>query len=111
MTNFLLSEPEAGNHPDFRYNSIIHRINELESSGQEINLNKIGNTFGLAVQPARADENKRLSGTIYTSFIDITDNKFVLSYRLSNDDLVILDLKEEFAKSKRQTMNFEKLFN
>ena len=111
MTNFLLSEPEAGNHPDFRYNSIIHRINELESSGQEINLNKIGNTFGLAVQPARADENKRLGGTIYTSFIDITDNKFVLSYRLSNDDLVILDLEDEFAKSKRQTINFEKLFH
>ncbi len=42
---------------------------------------------------------------------NITDNKFVLSYRLSNDDLVILDLKEEFARSKRQTMNFEKLFN
>ena len=111
MTNFLLSEPEAGNYPDFRYNSIIDRINELELSGQEINLNKIGNTFGLAVQPAREDENKRLGGTVYTSFINITENKFVLSYRFSNQDVIILDLNEEFLKSKRQTINFEKLFN
>jgi len=111
MTNFLLSEPEAGNYPDFRYKSIIDRINELESGEQEINLNKIGNTVGLAVRPAREDENKRLGGTVYVSFIDVTENKFVLSYRLSNDDLVILDLEDEFAKSKRQTINFEKLFH
>ena len=91
--------------------SIIDRINELELSGQEINLNKIGNTFGLAVQPAREDENKRLGGTVYTSFINITENKFVLSYRFSNQDVIILDLNEEFLKSKRQTINFEKLFN
>ena len=45
------------------------------------------------------------------SFIDVTENKFVLSYRLSNDDLVILDLEDEFAKSERQTINFEKLFH
>ena len=42
--------------------------------------------------------------------IDVTENKFVLSYRLSNDDLVILDLEDEFAKSERQTINFEKFF-
>ena len=59
----------------------------------------------------REDENKRLGGTVYVSFIDVTENKFVLSYRLSNDDLVILDLEDEFAKSKRQTINFEKLFH
>ena len=45
MTNFLLSESNAGNYPDFRYKSILDRIDELESSGEEINLNKIGNTF------------------------------------------------------------------
>ena len=110
MTNFLLSEPEAGNYPDYRYNSIIERIDKLESNSEQIDLNKIGNTFGLAVQPAREDENKRLGGTIYTSFIDVSENKFILSYRLSNDDVVILNLAEEFAKSKRQTINLEKVF-
>ncbi len=110
MTNFLLSEPEAGNYPDYRYNSIIERIDKLESNSEQIDLNKIGNTFVLAVQPAREDENKRLGGTIYTSFIDVSENKFILSYRLSNDDVVILNLAEEFAKSKRQTINLQKVF-
>jgi len=111
MTNFLLSESNAGNYPDFRYKSILDRIDELESSGEEINLNKIGNTFGQAVQPARKDENNRLGGTVYASFIDITDNKFILSYRLSNEDVIKLDLAVEFAKSKRQKIKLKEVFN
>ncbi|MDP6316774.1 MAG: carcinine hydrolase/isopenicillin-N N-acyltransferase family protein [Pseudomonadales bacterium] len=111
MTNFLLSESNAGNYPDFRYKSILDRIDELESSGEEINLNKIGNTFGQAVQPARKDENNRVGGTVYASFIDITDNKFILSYRLSNEDVIKLDLAVEFAKSKRQKIKLKEVFN
>ncbi|MTI19425.1 linear amide C-N hydrolase, partial [Fulvivirga sp. RKSG066] len=53
MTNYLLSEPEAGNYPCYRYESIENRISELEDNGEEINLLKVGNTFGKAGQPAR----------------------------------------------------------
>lgn len=107
MTNYLLSKPEAGNYPCYRYQSIENRISELENSGEKINLLKIGNTFGQAGQPAREIENGRLGGTVYTSFIDIIDNKFFLSYKLSNKNVIKLDLNKEFSKSKRQKIKLK----
>jgi choloylglycine hydrolase len=107
MTNYLLSEPEAGNYPCYRYESIENRILELEDNGEEINLLKVGNTFGQAGQPARELEDGRSGGTVYTTFIDITDNKFFLSYKLSNKNVIQLDLNKEFTKSKRQKIELK----
>ena len=100
MTNYLLTEPEAGNFPCNRYESIQERISEMEGNGQEINLINIGNTFGQAVQPPVKNEEGRFGGTVYTSFIDITDSKFFLSYKLSNKNVIKLDLNIEFNKTK-----------
>jgi choloylglycine hydrolase len=108
MTNYLLTEPEAGNFPCYRYNSIEERISEMEKSGEEINLLKVGNTFGQAVQPPKESEEGRVGGTVYTSFIDITDNKFFLSYKLSNENVIKLDLNIEFDKIKRQKIKLKK---
>lgn len=107
MTNYLLSKPEAGNFPCYRYKSIEERISEMENSGKEINLLKVGNTFGQAVQPPRQNEEGRIGGTVYTSFIDITDNKFFLSYKLSNKNVIKLDLNNEFNKTKRQKIKLK----
>lgn len=107
MTNYLLTEPEAGNFPCYRYNSIEERISEMEKSGEEINLLKVGNTFGQAVQPPSENEEGRVGGTIYTSFIDITDNKLFLSYKLSNENIIKLDLNNEFNKTKRQKIKLK----
>src|SRR5690606_15334060 len=60
MTNYLLSDPKAGNYPCYRYNSIEDRISEMEKSGEEINLLKVGNTFGQAGQPPRESEEGRV---------------------------------------------------
>jgi choloylglycine hydrolase len=102
MTNYLLSNLEAGNHPCYRYESIESRIAQLEDSGEEINLLKIGNTFGLASQPPRENENGRIGGTVYTSFISITDNQLFLSYKLSNENVIQLDLNSEFRQTKQR---------
>lgn len=107
MTNYLLSEPELGNYPCYRYNSIEDRISEMEKSGEEITLLKVGNTFGQAGQPPRESEEGRVGGTVYTSFIDITDNKFFLSYKLSNENVIKLDLSIEFDKTKRQKIKLK----
>lgn len=100
MTNYLLSKPEAGNFPCYRYNSIEDRISKLEDSGEEITLLKIGNTFGQAVQPPRVSEEGQTGGTVYTTFIDITDGQFFLSYKLNNENVIKLDLNAEFARSR-----------
>lgn len=107
MTNYLLSVPEAGNYPCYRYESIQSRIAEMEKNQGEINLLKVGNTFGQAGQPARELQEGRIGGTVYTSFIDITDNKFFLSYKLSNENVIKLDLSTEFAKPKRQKIELQ----
>lgn len=102
MTNFLLADSTAGNFPCPRYNSIEQRIAELEQRAEEVNLQRIGNTFGQAAQVPRADESGRVGGTVYTTFMNLTDMQFVLSYKLSNENVVLLDLKKEFSKTKRQ---------
>lgn len=102
MTNYLLSKPEAGNFPCHRYKSIEDRIASMESNTEEITLLKVGNTFGQAVRPPVKTEDGKLAGTVYATFIDITDQKFVLSYKLSNSNVVQLDLSKEFKKKKRQ---------
>ena len=107
MTNYLLSKPEAGNHPCFRYQSINQKINEMEKSTDEIDLLKVGNTFGQAAQLPRKNDNGRIGGTVYTSFIDITDNLFFLSYKLSNQEVIKLDLNIEFSKTKKQTIKLD----
>ena len=106
-TNYLLSDPDAGNYPCYRFESIEKRISDLEKTGEELNLLKIGNTFGQAAQMPRESDEGRVGGTVYTSFINITDNKFFLSYKLSNENVIKLDLNEEFSKTKRQKIALE----
>lgn len=55
----------------------------------------------------KADENGRIGGTVYTSFINISDMEFILSFKLSNENLVKLDLKKEFEKNKGQKIKLE----
>lgn len=107
MTNYLLSDTTAGNFPCYRYNSIEKRIQEMEKGGGEINLLRVGNSFGQAGQPPKVDESGRIGGTIYTSFIDLTDMQFFLSYKLSNTNVIKLDLNKEFAKKKGQKIELK----
>ncbi len=107
MTNYLLSEPEAGNYPCYRYESIEKRIEEMEDSDEDISLLKVGNTFGSAAQAPRELKKGRIGGTVYTSFIDITNSKFFLSYKLSNQNVVKLDLTTEFSSPKRRKIKLK----
>lgn len=102
MTNYLLSKPEAGNFPCYRYKSIEDRIAQMEASNEEITLLKVGNTFGQAAQLPQPNEKGRIGGTVYTTFIDITDSMFYLPYKLRNQNVIKLDLKTEFNKTKKQ---------
>lgn len=107
MTNFLLSDTTAGNYPCYRFNSIKNNIIDLEKSNNEITLLRVGNTVGQAVQPPKKDESGRVGGTLYTSFINLTDFEFVLSYKLRNQNIIKLDLKTEFARTKSQKIKLK----
>ena len=102
MTNFLLSDPDGGNHPCPRYQSIEDRLDQLEESDQAIDLRAIGNAIASAVQVPRKLEDDREGGTLYTTFINISDLEFVLVYKLDNTRITRLDLKKVFKEGKKK---------
>lgn len=107
ITNFLLTDTAAGNYPCYRYNSIQQRVDSLEASGKPITLLNLGNTFGGAAQPPQANEEGRMGGTVYTSFINITNMEFFLVYHLDNSKVTKLNLKEVFDENKKRKIKLE----
>jgi len=102
MTNFLLSDPASGNHPCPRYQSIEQKLSELEDSSQAVDLKQVGNAVGAAVQVPRTLEDGKVGGTLYTTFMDISEMRFVLVYKLNNQKVTQLDLREEFAGKRKR---------
>ncbi|KAA3613738.1 MAG: penicillin acylase [Calditrichaeota bacterium] len=102
MTNFLLSDTTRGNYPCYRYNLIEKAIGDLNKSAPEISLREVGNTVAGAVQVPREVENGKIGGTLYSSFINISDMEFILVFKLDNTKITKLDLNEEFARKKKR---------
>jgi len=105
-TNFLLEAPEKGNTPCYRYEAMVKEIQRLEESDVPIGLREVGNIAAKAVQAPRNIDGKTL-GTLYTTFINITDMEFVLAFKLDNSKLTKLDLEAEFAKGKKRIIRLK----
>jgi len=105
MTNFNLSKPE---HCP-RYEAMLAEIVRLEENGEVMDLGAVGNIGAKAVQLAATDAQGREGGTLYSSFINITDMELVLVYKYDNNRRVQLDLHEEFARGRRKKIQLEKL--
>ncbi|UZR99176.1 carcinine hydrolase/isopenicillin-N N-acyltransferase family protein [Chondrinema litorale] len=107
MTNFLLSETTQGNYPCYRYVAITNSIANLESKNKALSFLEISNTLGNAVQVPIPDENGRKGGTLYSTFIDVTEMEFVLIYKIDNSKVTKLDLNKEFAAGKKRKLKLE----
>lgn len=105
MTNFLLSDPDRGNHPCPRYLGIENRLDQLEQRDQAVDLRSIGNVIAGAVQLPFKSEDGRVGGTLYSSFIDITDMEFVLVYQLDNTKITRLKLDDSFEAGRKERIN------
>ena len=102
MTNFLLSDPSAGNYPCPRFNAIESSLNKLTENNDTVNLLTVGNALAKAVQSPIKNEEGRTGGTLYSTFIDVSEMEFVLVYQLDNSNITRLNLKEEFAKTTKR---------
>ena len=102
MTNFLLSDTTRGSYPCPRYDSIKKRLSKLENSEEPATLKSVGNVLGGAVQLPGASESGRVGGTLYTTFIDISEMEFVLVYKLNKQKITRLDLAREFTQKRKQ---------
>jgi choloylglycine hydrolase len=89
-TNFLLTDTGAGNYPCPRYQSIEQRLNQLNESTDSLDLKMIGNAIAGAVQIPQKNEKGILGGTLYTSFINVSDMEFTLVYQLDNSRITNL---------------------
>lgn len=67
----------------------------------------MGNVIGKVVQVPQADPAGRVGGTLYTTFIDVTDMKFVLVYKLDNSKIYKLDISTELHTGKRRKIKLE----
>ena len=106
-TNFLLSDTSAGNFPCPRYKSIADRLIQLKQSVDVVDLKKVGNAIGGAVQLPKNDTKGKIGGTLYTSFINISDMELILVYKLDNKKITKLDLNKVFENKKRQKIRFK----
>lgn len=107
MTNFLLSDTVAGNYPCYRYKSIEDRITDLQKSDTPATLLSLGNTLGQAAQLPQKDKNGNIGGTLYSTFIDISEMEFILVYKLDNSKLTKLNLREEFDNKKKKKIKLQ----
>ena len=103
-TNFLLTDSLKGGYPCPRYSAMEHEIELLRQSHDSIGLKQIGNIAARAVQQRATDEKGQELGTLYSTFINITDMDFALVYKLDNRHLLKLNLSNEFANAKRRTI-------
>lgn len=102
MTNFLLADPTRGNHPCQRYEAVQVQLDRLDKSNEARDLRAIGKTVAGAVQPPRKLDDGRVGGTLYSSFINISDMEFVLIYKLDSEKITRLDLNKIFQESKKK---------
>lgn len=109
-TNYLLTEPSAGNFPCPRFAAIESSLDALNPLEDSLNLNVVGQALGKAAQLPQTDENGRIGGTLYSTFINLTEMQFILVYQLDNSKILRLDLPDLFNEKRKQRLKLEHLF-
>lgn len=108
-TNFNLSDTSQTEMTCWRYPIIQKGLDELDAKDRKdtIDLKAVGNVIGKAVQLPQTDSTGKVSGTLYTTFIDLTEMKFVLVYKLDNSKIQKLDILKELQTGKKRKIILE----
>lgn len=108
-TNFNLSDTSTTTMTCSRYSIIQKGLDELDKKdiNDTINLKTVGNVIGKAVQLPQPDSAGKVGGTIYTTFIDLTDMKLVLVYKLDNSKIHKIDIITELQTGKKRKIELE----
>ena len=108
-TNFNLSDANQSETTCWRYPIIQKGLDELDARDikDTIDLKAVGNVIAKAVQPPQADSTGKVGGTLYTTFIDLTEMKLVLVYKLDNSKIQKLDIITELHTGKERKIRLE----
>jgi choloylglycine hydrolase len=105
MTNFLLADPSRGNHPCPRFQAIENQVDRLRKEKAPVDLQAVGNAIAVAARSPQETAEGRIGGTLYSSFINISDMEFVLIPKLDNASIIRLDLNETFEAKKKKRIH------
>jgi penicillin V acylase-like amidase (Ntn superfamily) len=108
-TNFNLSDTSQTEMTCWRYPVIQKGLDELDTRDikDSIDLKAVGNVIGKAVQLPQTDSTGKVGGTLYTTFIDLTEMKFVLIYKLDNSKIQKLDIIKELQTGKKRKIKLQ----
>jgi predicted choloylglycine hydrolase len=108
-TNFNLSDTSHNETSCWRFSAINRGLDDLDAKAKTdtIDLKAVGNVIGKAVQLPQSDSTGKAGGTLYTTFIDLTEMKFVLVYKLDNSKIQKLDIISELQLGKKRKIKLE----
>jgi predicted choloylglycine hydrolase len=108
-TNFNLSDASQTEMTCWRYPIIQKGLDELNAKviKDKIDLKVLGNVIGKVVQLPQTDSTGKVGGTLYTTFIDLTEMKLVLIYKLDNSKIQKLDIQNELQIGKKRKIKLE----
>lgn len=102
-TNFNLSKIGKSEITCWRYNAIQKGLDELdEKKDNTIDLKAVADVIAKAVQPPQKNLTGRTGGTLYSTFIDLTEMKLVLIYKLDNSKIQKLDIINELKTGEKR---------
>lgn len=106
-TNFNLSDSSQNKMTCWRYPIIENGLDELDEMTTPLSIKDIGNVIGKVVQIPQKDLTGKFGGTLYTTFIDLTEMKFVLVYKLDNSKIQDIDIQKELNKGKSRKIKLK----
>ncbi|MBI2271936.1 MAG: penicillin acylase [Bacteroidetes bacterium] len=103
-TNFNLSDTSQNEMTCWRYPIIQKGLADLDARDikDTIDLKAVGNVIGQVVQLPQTDSTGKVGGTLYSTFINLTEMKLILVYKLDNSKIHKLDILKELQTGKKR---------
>lgn len=106
-TNFNLSDPNQTEMTCWRYPIIQNELDKLDLMKEAITFKDVGNVIAKVAQTPRKDSTGKTGGTLYTTFIDLTEMKLILAYKLDNSKVQHLDILKELNRGKSRKIKLK----
>ena len=107
-TNFNLSDKTQTDQTTcWRYSIIQNELEKLDKQKDLITFNNVGNVIAKVAQTPQKDSEGKIGGTLYTTFINLTEMKLILAYKLDNSKVYKLDILKELDKGKSRKIKLD----
>jgi choloylglycine hydrolase len=99
-TNTSLTQCPGDSCSCWRYKAMEKEIKRLNAENKPHDIKEVGTILGKSVQVAAKNSSGRTGGTLYSTFINISDMEMICVFKYSTQTILRFNLREEFAKRK-----------